>query len=593
MLKRHLAALSTFALLACAALVSAQPVQNFQPGLKPEHLLLIVNGNSPVSIRLAEYYTRARFIPDGRIVKLDLPATEEISFDVYERNVVPVIRKFIRDNKLESQIRCLVLFHGTPIRVAAIKTTPEEQKEFGLISAEQAATVRQIQGEVVAFEQFVAAEVPGFETQPNLTIPTGPGSAGALDAAIVRLERAARAISPKLNTVDFAKRDAILARVRLAQSALIGDEGLVKLFAPIELADPRTTPETRKKWEQLAAQLVEANASLRAAADRRFDPADRARARETMKQHFGLIGYARLLQGQIEYFGDAESHASMDSELSLLWRDWYPRAKWLVNPLYHRVSNYSGPPMLMTSRIDGPDDQAPIEIILGSLKAERDGLTGRVVIDARGLRANPTQPSANAYSDFDQLLRNLANLLQAKTKLAITFDDREPVLPANSFRDVAIYVGWYSVGNYVPCCKFKVGAVGYHIASWEMATLRDPKNNGWVKGLIKDGVVAATGSVAEPYLFAFPQPDEFFPLLFTGQLTLAEVYWRTQATTSWQMSLIGDPLYRPYAKNPPLAVEDLPAPLRAALGTPVTPTAPTTAPAPSPSPAASPAPAPR
>ena len=27
---------------------------------------------------------------------------------------------------------------------------------------------------------------------------------------------------------------------------------------------------------------------------------------------------------------------------------------------------------------------------------------------------------------------------------------------------------------------------------------------------------------------------------------------------SWMNTCIGDPLYRPYAKNPPLAVEDMP-----------------------------------
>lgn len=558
----------------------APPIPTFQPGLKPENLLLVVNGNSPVSVRLAEFYTRARFIPDGRIVRLDLPAGEEIPFDTYERNVVPVIRKFLRDNKLENQVRCLVLFHGTPIRVAAIQPTPDEQRESGEINAELANTVGQIQAEVVAFEKYVAVEVPTF-SPPAPLAPPGAGAATniLLDSAILRLERAGQAITPKVNRAAPAERAAILARVRATQAILIGDNGLLKVFAPIELADPRTTLEARDNWRQRADKVSAASTLIRSASDRRFDPADRARARDATRAHFGLITLARLLQGQLEYFGTAESHASVDSELAMLWHDWYPRAKWQVNPLYYKVVGYNGPPVLMTARIDGPDEQSPTELILGSLKAERDGLTGRVVIDSRGLRANPTQPSQNAYSDFDQTLRNLAELLRAKTKLTVVFDERDPVLPPNSARDVALYAGWYSVGNYVPCCRFRVGAVGYHTASWEMTSLRDPNNKGWVRSLLKDGVVATTGSVAEPYLFAFPQPDHFFPLLLTGQLTLAEVYWRTQQTVSWQMSLVGDPLYKPFAKNPQLSPDDLPHPLRAALGTPPTTPAPLTSPA--------------
>jgi len=80
-----------------------------------------------------------------------------------------------------------------------------------------------------------------------------------------------------------------------------------------------------------------------------------------------------------------------------------------------------------------------------------------------------------------------------------------------------------------------------------------------------DGVVATLGPVAEPYLHAFPQPDEFFPLLCTGRLTLAEVYWYSNPLVSWMNTCVGDPLYTPFRVNPPLKVEDLPPNLRAAV----------------------------
>jgi hypothetical protein len=71
--------------------------------------------------------------------------------------------------------------------------------------------------------------------------------------------------------------------------------------------------------------------------------------------------------------------------------------------------------------------------------------------------------------------------------------------------------------------------------------------------------------VAEPYLSAFPNADDFFPLLLTGERPLAEVYWRTNPMTSWMINMIGDPLYTPYKVNPQIKPEDLPELLRNAL----------------------------
>ena len=64
--------------------------------------------------------------------------------------------------------------------------------------------------------------------------------------------------------------------------------------------------------------------------------------------------------------------------------------------------------------------------------------------------------------------------------------------------------------------------------------------------MIEDGVAATIGPVYEPYLMAFPRPEQFFGLLLEGQLTLVECYYRTLPFNSWMMTLIGDPLYRPY-----------------------------------------------
>jgi len=77
--------------------------------------------------------------------------------------------------------------------------------------------------------------------------------------------------------------------------------------------------------------------------------------------------------------------------------------------------------------------------------------------------------------------------------------------------------------------SFSAGAVGYHIASFELLSLHEPTETGWVHGLLSDGVRRHPRPRAEPYLLGFPPPTSSFPCLMTGKLTLAEVYWKTGA----------------------------------------------------------------
>jgi uncharacterized protein (TIGR03790 family) len=122
----------------------------------------------------------------------------------------------------------------------------------------------------------------------------------------------------------------------------------------------------------------------------------------------------------------------------------------------------------------------------------------------------------------------------------------------------ALYCGWYSVGRYVDAFEFVEGAVGFHVASFEAVSLRDPNSTQWCPALLQRGITATLGPVAEPYLHAFPEPKAFFGALFDGHC-LVEAYYLTVPFNSWQLLLIGDPLYRPF-QNSPAPPEDKTAP---------------------------------
>src|SRR5205823_2935256 len=125
--------LSHMRCLALAFLIAFAPITM---ALEAENLLLLTNKNQPEGRKLAEYYTAQRKVPQNRIVELDLPPGEEITFDAYENQVVPVVRDFLRVNNLQSKVTCLLTFYGLPLKIAARTNTPADQAELAALGQE-------------------------------------------------------------------------------------------------------------------------------------------------------------------------------------------------------------------------------------------------------------------------------------------------------------------------------------------------------------------------------------------------------------------------------------------------------------------------
>jgi uncharacterized protein (TIGR03790 family) len=520
--------------------------------LDASELALVVNRNMPDGLRLAQLYAKVRNVPDNRIIELDLPNTEQMTFEAYERDVVPPIREFLRLNDPQKQVKCLVTFYGVPFRVGSHVNTPEETREIQDLRDQLKAVGDRISALVGESEKLASSYDASFNSasQPAPLVPEQPGAllnGPGLEALARRLDHAGKSIMVDIGAMKDPQQH------QQAEDAIIS---LVRQFnAPVQLhasgsaqGTPPSTATTVPSDPVVAAMPLE---------DRRFDPAGRQQIRDETAKSAGLLGYAKVLLSQLAYLAPEDTEAATDNELSLLWWTFYPRSKWQLNSLCYRFSPGGSAPALMVARLDGPTPDIVRQMILDSLHAETQGLQGKVVLDARGLSLDGPGGKPDPYAIYDDSLRQLAALIHLKTKMQVTFDDKPDVLPAHTAVDVAVYCGWYSVGKYVPACSFVPGAVGYHMASFEMVSLRDPANNGWVRGLLSDGVAATIGPVSEPYLQAFPLPNEFFPLLLTGRLTLAEVYWKTELMASWRMCLVGDPLYTPFKQDPQLKIDDL------------------------------------
>lgn len=258
------------------------------------------------------------------------------------------------------------------------------------------------------------------------------------------------------------------------------------------------------------------------------------------------------LKSRIETLLKHDQRASVDSELALVKREAsYPLSGWLENPFFlgfqGQELTISRDEVVLVCRLDGPDAATVRRLIDDSLEGEKNGLQGRACFDARWPR--PTERvGLGGYQRYDLSLHRAAEV--AARRLPTTLDSREELFSGGDCPDAALYAGWYSLGRYIDAFSWNRGAIAYHIASSECTTLRDRTSSAWCINLLDRGVAATIGPVHEPYVQAFPLPELFFGLLLQGHLSLGEAYLVSLPFLSWQMVLVGDPLYRPFAPLP-------------------------------------------
>lgn len=244
--------------------------------------------------------------------------------------------------------------------------------------------------------------------------------------------------------------------------------------------------------------------------------------------------------------------ASVDSEIALVRAIDYSLEGWILNPffLHHHETNdlsISKDDILMVCRIDGPTVDIAKRIITDSIDVEKSGLSGKAYLDARW--PYPDSDPAGAYAEYDYAIHRSSKVLKQANVIEVVIDEKESLFQPGSDLDTALYCGWYSRAKYVDAFLWQKGSVGYHIASSECSTLKEPNSQVWCKRMLTEGIAATIGPVFEPYLAAFPVPDIFFGYLVDGYLSLAECYILSTRFLSWQMVLIGDPLYKPFYKR--------------------------------------------
>ena len=196
---------------------------------------------------------------------------------------------------------------------------------------------------------------------------------------------------------------------------------------------------------------------------------------------------------------------------------------------------------LMVARLDGPTDEIAFHLVDKAVQAEQQGLWGKAVIDLRGL-------TNTAYLVGDQWIKTALTAWGSHGYDVVADYQPETIAEDKPLDSVAFYAGWYSYSPTGPFknrfVEFMPGAFAYHLHSFSAQNLYTETEH-WVGPLLSLGATCTAGYVDEPFLSYTLNVGEFAKWFLIGA-SFGEAIYHSLPTLSWQTTVIGDPLYRPF-----------------------------------------------
>ena len=202
--------------------------------------------------------------------------------------------------------------------------------------------------------------------------------------------------------------------------------------------------------------------------------------------------------------------------------------------------------ILMVTRLDGPSAEIANGLVDKAMEAETNGLCGRAYFDCRNL------PTNSPYWMGDNWILGAGKICQVFGGFDTIVDENPETFAAEfPMSQIGIYCGWYDGDASGPFAQktveFMPGAFAYHLQSFSAATIRSTTKQ-WVGPLLAKGATATMGCVDEPYLSFTPDVSVFCARWLVSGFTFGEAAYASQLTLSWQTTVVGDPLYRPFEK---------------------------------------------
>lgn len=439
--------------------------------LQPNEIAVLANSKFPGSVELAQYYCRQRDVPLDHIISLEMPETEPIGRAKYEQ-IATRIRQAFEELPDSGNIRCVLTVRGVPLRVSPSSPTAGEKEISDKLKQEITANLEALNGvrEKVRLLAGLSA------TPPETMSAAAPSQKRWMEIRVEVTRELNLAWREARDISDPKKKQEVGQELFKLEQDLFGLRAkLNRLQKGIRVGTEDSQSQELAKLEE---QLDEADQHMFRLLRPSLTADDVAQAGQIARLTRGLLGLIDQQNLLITLINTKheETQSSFDSELSLLLAGEYPLKGPAPNPLRlgaNVPTLLKSSRILMVSRLDGPTDAIARGLIDKAIRTEAKGLTGWAYIDAGWTKAGK-----GGYRQTEKSLLTAAGLLRRYSGLAVRQERTRELFAPGSCPDAALYCGWYSLGKYVDAFTWADGAVGYHIASSEARSLRDPAFTG-------------------------------------------------------------------------------------------------------------------
>jgi len=499
------------ALIACISLLAGEVLA----GGGPENVLVVVNGDSPISLQVANAYVEMREIPQEHVLWLhDIPYPETIGIDTFRTRIWKPIREFITRNRLDDEIDIIAYSADFPYAVNFSKDLGTNKLPVQKYRGREASLTG-----LTYFARAVETGSPNFLTananryfRRNLT-PT------------VHLPR-----SPTAAEIGLHGKAEKALREKDYQTAIADFESLLQGF-----------PEHGGLWHDLARSYAaqgntgEALKALRQAVDHGWTNSLQTRNDRYLRSLSKDPGWQPLLDRMEAHNGPFQASHGFSSRY-----EWTGATLPVKGFRGDSLRSYYLATMLAYTGPYGnsvPEVKNYLTAARASDGSRPDG-TVYLLVNIN-VRSETRQP---LFQETVSALKSRGHRAEILTRGTARQDG---ILPRDKGDVIGAVVGyrdfkWRSSGS-----RLLPGAIAESLTSY--GAKFDGSGQTKLTEFLRYGAAGSSGTVTEPYAIQAKFPVPLLHVYYADGCSLAEAFYQS-VESPYQLLIVGDPLARPYAR---------------------------------------------